>query len=197
VADRDAEVSKIRAQLEAANAAAAEPTGNADADELRRRVAELEDARRTDIAEVQHAHEQLANTQLELKQARHRIEAMRDQLASASVATGASTAEAPDAVPSYAAFDEPAVAEGSPVFEPPDEATVGSRLSAFRKRRSAPRIPDPDDRWEPVAETPAEPEPQDPPAQEISPEGLSLRERLTRAAAARHRVTTPTERDER
>jgi predicted nucleic acid-binding Zn-ribbon protein len=205
VAGRDAELQRVRAELEQVAAQPSAASGDADGDELRRRVGELEDLRRTDIAEVQQAHEQLANAQLELRQARERIEDLEDRarkFAAASVEAGI-----PFQQGGNGAHAEPEMLAGeavtspdSPVFEPPDEATVGSRLSAFRKRRVSSRLEDvpvPAEQWEPpvIAAPHDEPEEHhdDPPMPEITPEGLSLRERLTRAAAARHRVTTPSD----
>ncbi len=210
VAGRDAELQRVRAELEEA---AAQPTAaaseEADGDELRRRVGELEDLRRTDIADVQQAHEQLANAQLELRQARERIEDLEDRarkFAAAGVEAGIPFQQAGNgayAEPEFAA-GEAVTSPDSPVFEPPDEATVGSRLSAFRKRRVSSRIEDvpvPNEQWEPPVigepDDEAEEHHDDPPMPEITPEGLSLRERLTRAAAARHRVTTPSDAEHR
>jgi predicted nucleic acid-binding Zn-ribbon protein len=146
---------------------------NAELDQLRTealaRNAELDRLR----AEVQQVNEQLTSAQLELKQARQRVEGLEDR--------------SPE----------------SPVFEPPDEAAVGSRLSALRKRTSSRSedVPVPTEQSGPpvVAQPHGESEEHhdDPPTPDTSPEGLSLRERLTRAAAARHRVTTPSDTEQR
>jgi hypothetical protein len=154
------------------------------------------------MTEVQQAHEQLANAQLELRQARERIEELEErarQFASAGLDGASPVPNGSAARAEEGRFGEPA--GDSPVFEPPDEATVGSRLSAFRKRRHSPRIeePAPEEQWEPPAAAASDDDAAHEPERtmpEISPEGLSLRERLTRAAAARHRVTTPSERNE-
>jgi predicted nucleic acid-binding Zn-ribbon protein len=140
---------------------------NAELDQLRTeaiaRNAELDRLR----AEVQQANEQSTSAHVEMTPARQPME------------------------------DLEGGSPETPAFEPPDEATVGSRLSAFRKRTSSriEEVPDPTEQLEPavVAQPHGESEEHhdEAPMPDTSPEGLSLRERLTRAAAARHRVTTP------
>lgn len=196
---KNAELDDLRAEANARTAELDRLRADASA-----KVAELEELRRTDVAEVQQAHEQLANARLELRQAHARVEELEEHARkSASAAVDASlrngsNGSTPEA--EHGLFAEP-TGPGSPVFEPAEEATVGSRLSAFHKRRHSPRVeeaPPLEGQRQPatVAEThESEPEPE-PAMPEISPEGLSLRERLTRAAAARNRVSTPSDRDE-
>jgi hypothetical protein len=218
--DLRAEANARTAELELLRSAAA--GGSTEAEQLRARLAvvsaeldqvradaaakatEREELRRTDVAEVQQAHEQLANARLELRRAHARVEELEEHARKSAAATvdaslrNGSNGSTPEA--EHGLFAEP-TGSGSPVFEPAEEATVGSRLSAFHKRRHSPRIeeaPPLEGQRQPatVAEThEAEPEPE-PAMPEISPEGLSLRERLTRAAAARNRVSTPSDSDE-
>jgi DNA repair exonuclease SbcCD ATPase subunit len=156
---------------------------NAELEQLRSGLGER-------AGEVDHARAESAAMTAELEQLRAEAVAKNAELDALRADAGARAAELEQLG---------SLANGSAVFEPPDEATVGSRLSAFRKGRTAPRIAEPADRSDLSAsvDAPPEPEPEgEPAAPEVSPEGLSLRERLTRAAAARHRVTTPTQRDE-
>jgi hypothetical protein len=165
---RTTELDRVRDELRRATAeAAAEPPAEADVDELRRRIAELEDLRRADAEEVRQAHEQLANAHVELEQTRASIE----QLIGISSSVSDTAASEP--------------AEGAPVVgEPGNDAAAGSRPSAFRKRRHAPRTADtPGEQGESPAAEPSD--------ESQASEGLSLGERLTRAAAARQRVSAP------
>ena len=51
-----------------------------DVQTLRERIAELEQARRSDVTELQHAQEALANTQFESAQARRRVKELEERL---------------------------------------------------------------------------------------------------------------------
>jgi hypothetical protein len=62
-----------------------------------------------------------------------------------------------------------------------EEETIATRLSRAKGRK---RVVEPD-----APATPAEPAAPDEPAEAASSGGLSLRERLARAAAARHRLS--------
>jgi hypothetical protein len=157
----------------AAGAGTLEEAG-AKAADLEQRVRELEDARRTDVAELQHAQESLANTQIELTKATRRARELEDRLRELEH----EQVEAP-------AYEAPAYE--APAYETPayvTEAETPSITSRFadlvREHEAAPAA---------VSAAPeAEPTPAAEPAPEPAPdEGLSLRERLARAAAARHR----------
>ena len=106
---------------------------------------------------------------------------------------------APQAPVPVSAARPPAAAprDGDPLFAEPEEDTIAARLTRLRSKKpgaaatAAEKVPadEPSPAEAPVASSrkgrakAAEPEPE-PPAEE----GLSLRERLTRAAAARHRA---------
>jgi chromosome segregation ATPase len=134
---RTAELERVHDELQRATADAqvAAPQDDDQLDELRRRVAELEELRGADAEEVRQAHEQLANAHLELEQTRASIEQL----------LGVSVTSAP--------ADASRLAQESAAAEPHAESGPS--------------------------------------------EGLSLSERLTRAAAARQRVSTPPDRDRR
>ncbi|HEU4529287.1 MAG TPA: hypothetical protein VFT80_15335 [Actinomycetota bacterium] len=153
--DAERDRAELLAQLERYRQAG-EGTGGDDVQALRARVAELEDARRADVTELQRAQETLVNTQFEATQARKQVKELEQQLREAL---------------------------GRPVAaaEPAEEAAPAP---AGRSRRRAPKEAPP----EPVfaQEEPAgQAEPEEP------DEELSLRERLARAAAARHRMSGP------
>jgi hypothetical protein len=162
-----ADLEEARAQLSAGVSAAAEEPAE-DVEALRARIEELEAARRTDIAELQRAREALANTQYEAAQALRRAKELERELAVLRAeALEPAAAEQPEA-------EQPEEEEGRP--------TIGERLAALARERTSDRRP------------PAEPgtaEPEEPAAsaaEQPEEEGLSLRERLARAAAARHRA---------
>jgi prefoldin subunit 5 len=170
---RTAELDRVRDELRrTSEVAAPRPAAQAEVDELRRRIAELEELQLADAEEVQQAHEQLAKAHLELDQTRASIEQLMGISSSVPDTMASELAEA-----------------GRAVAESDDDAAVGSRPSAFRKRRHPPK----------TADTPGEQEesPTTEPSDESeSSEELSLSERLTRAAAARQRVSTPPDPDE-
>ena len=159
------ELAEARAQLSAGVSAAAEGPAD-DVEALRARIEELEAARRTDIAELQRAREALANTQYEAAQALRRAKELERELAVLR-----------EAVPEGAAAPE------GPQEERP---TIGERLAALARERASTSAPTPAGTdapsEEPAGRPSAEPEP------EPAEHGLSLRERLARAAAARHRA---------
>jgi chromosome segregation ATPase len=142
-------------------AAKAEREGKAS--ELAARVEELEAQRRQDVSELQRVQEALANTQLELAAATKRAKQAE------------SSARTLKAVEDVA---EP------PAEEAPDDSleTIAARLSRARGRK---RAVEPEETEAPALEEPEAPEEPDTGAPAV---GLSLRERLARAAAARHRV---------
>jgi chromosome segregation ATPase len=144
-------------------AAKAEREGKAS--ELAARVEELEAQRRQDVSELQHVQEVLANTQLELAAATKRAKQAE------------SSARTLKAVEDVA---EP------PAEEAPDDSleTIAARLSRARGRK---RAVEPEETEAPALEEPEAPAPEEPDTGAPAV-GLSLRERLARAAAARHRV---------
>jgi hypothetical protein len=165
---------------------AASGDGSSAAD-LQARVAELEAARRTDITELQRAQESLANTQVELTNVNRRLKEAEARVR--ELEGGPSAAPEPERpavpVPDYVTRDaaparEPAYASAAEAgYEAPAEmSSFAARLSSLRQEIAAATQPAPE------TVPPPEEEPT-PPAQEE--EGLSLRERLARAAAARHR----------
>lgn len=175
-----AEVGRLTSEMAAAPSAAA--SDGSRVAELEARVRELEDQRRSDVSELQRAHEMLANTQAELTQATRRLKEAEARAAEASVG-----------------------APPEPLSEGVQEPTP-ARTARRRGRREPVPEPEPVEpvgiEPEPAAERPAaasaapapagvgsvEEEPGDLGEPELEEEGLSLRERLTRAAAARHRT---------
>jgi chromosome segregation ATPase len=135
------------------------------ASELAARVEELEAQRRQDVSELQRVQEALANTQLELAAATKRAKQAE------------SSARTLKAVEDVA---EP------PAEEAPDDSleTIAARLSRARGRK---RAVEPEETEAPALEEPEAPAPEEPDTGAPAV-GLSLRERLARAAAARHRV---------
>jgi len=142
-----------------------------DVEALRTRIAELEEARRSDVVELQRAQEALANTQFETTQARRRAKELEVELRDLR---GEPRAPAADAAP-----------EAAP--EPAEEPTsFAARLAHLVAEHEAPKEPAEPDAPAAAPEVPVA----------ASEEGLSLRERLARAAAARHRMAgTPPEPD--
>ncbi|MGE5459480.1 MAG: hypothetical protein ACM3WR_02515 [Solirubrobacterales bacterium] len=158
-AELAAELDRVRAETSKAPGSA----GDDDLERLRQQVAELESARRNDIVELQRAQESLANTQSESIQARRRVKELEEQLQRALSASADASLTA-----------APAIEEASPSY--------ASRLAHLvREREPAPEPARPTS-----APTPAESAPGE--GEEVDESALSLRERLTRAAAARHRM---------
>jgi hypothetical protein len=151
------------AELELARMASTAPIVQAaegSSSELEARLAELEAARRKDIAELQRAQEALANTQFELANANRRLKEAGERAEAGERSEGAG----PEARPA----------------PQPERVRAADRLR--REPVSPPQEPD---RAAPTPEP--EPKPEEAPEEE----GLSLRERLARAAAARHRGGLP------
>jgi hypothetical protein len=147
-AESAAELERVRAETATA------PVGEGDVEGLRARIAELEDARRRDVAELQRAQETLANTQFEATQARKRAKELEEQLQRAGTTP----------------------ATPVPEYVPEPETSFSARLAHLVREHEEP------------PGTGAAPAATEAPAEE---EGLSLRERLARAAAARHRLGPP------
>jgi hypothetical protein len=143
--------------------------------DLESRIAELENARRADVVELQRAQESFANTQVELSNATRKLRdaeaRIRELQAVPAVEPDPRAESAP--VPDYvveAASEDPAISgDDAEVYLTPEDAGNGRdepKKASPRKREATPQ----DEREEPVVE-----------------EGLSLRERLARAAAGRRR----------
>lgn len=150
--------------------------------ELQSRVRELEDQRRKDVSELQRAQEMLVNTQLELTEAARKLKAAEVRMA--ELEAGAAAPALEEAAPELPAPTRArhrggrrARKERAPVEAEAPTETVAPREEALE----APEAP-------PEQERPAEPREPERPVVEEEEEGLSLRERLTRAAAARHRT---------
>ena len=149
--------------------------------ELEARIAELENARRADVAELQRAHESFANTQLELSNTVRKLREAEDRVKELERSGGGSGKASkhrrepapardgePVSVPTYvAAADDP---EAWNEVEDP----FGDSSDAFAAAA------------DPWSDSPA---PAEDPVEEEPAEGLSLRERLSRAAAARKRLS--------
>ena len=176
-----AAVEELRAERSAPAPASADGGGDGPrTDELRARIQELEDLRRSEVAELQRAHEALANTQFEATQARRRMkeleEHVRELEAQGTVADD--------------------VTDGSTPEQPVEPRVVARPVGRERLREAGGmRVldvvpaaePEPD--AEPEREPDAEPPMSAADGQELEDEqALSLRERLSRAAAARHRA---------
>jgi hypothetical protein len=126
----------------------------------------MENQRREEIVELQRSQEALANTQAELMDSTRKLRAAEDRVRELESATGVASSR------------------GVPVYEPSEAEEAPSERPGRRP---------------PVAEPAPEPEPveaardEEPEAEEMPEEALSLRERLARAAAARHRTSQPPE----
>lgn len=154
------EAEAAKGVVEADRAAVAKKAGAAERSvskvaELEARVAELEELRRSEVSELQHAQEALANTQVEATQAVKRAKEAEARVRELEETARTAVETVPE--PTYEVAEE---------FRQP---SITSRLAALH-REPAPEA-------EPTDEGDAAP----------PDEGLSLRERLARAAAARHR----------
>jgi chaperonin cofactor prefoldin len=174
-----AEVGRVTSEM-AARPSAAASDGSRVA-ELEARVRELEDQRRSDVSELQRAHEMLANTQAELTLATRKLKEAEARAAEAAI--GAPPEPVPEGV------QEPAPPRTTrrrgrrePVPEPEPSEPVGVEPEPAAERPAAAASA------EPAPAGSVEEEPADLGEPELGEEGLSLRERLTRAAAARHRT---------
>ena len=148
--------------------------------ELAARVEELEAQRRRDVSDLQHFQEALANTQHELAAATKRAKqaessARKLQAVEDTPDGSAERAGDEDAQASRPERRSRSAKAAEELFAQSDEDTIATRLSRAKGRKGA------DDTVE------AEEEAEEPAAAAPSG-GLSLRERLARAAAARHRA---------
>ncbi len=172
------------ADLEQAGAARADGdasvprTGPGTNQELEARIAELENARRADVVELQRAQESFANTQVELsnatrklREAEARVQELERAGRSRPVRTDDESADEPAPVTSSVTGPD----RDRGIGEGPDDGVPS--LGAFGDGGS-PHV------WETSGDDPEPGAEEEPEA-----EGLSLRERLARAAAARKRLS--------
>jgi hypothetical protein len=143
---------------------------------LQARVAELESHRRSDVAELQRAQESLANTQVELMESNRKLKASEERLRELE---GGATA------PSREATQPGKAKRAAPEPEPVARSAEGDRPAWTYETEDvasefAGLISDE------ATDEQVGSEPEGPPE-----ETLSLRERLARAAAARHRTVQP------
>lgn len=169
------ELDEVRSRASAPAAAGSNGEGTAsNVAQLEARLAEMEAQRQDEISQLQRAHESLANTQAELMQSNRKLRDAQERARELERAGGDVPAPRP-ARPSRRS-------EPAPVAEDESEA------EAFRRRIATMQ----DEMANPEPERGPAPEKVAPPAAEEEPaEPLSLRERLARAAAARHRPGTP------
>jgi hypothetical protein len=162
------ERTKLSEELQRVLAAGSPATAGAEdgegAAQLAARVEELEAQRRQDVSELQRAQEALANAQHELATASKR----------AKVESSVRPLQAVEDVAEASA--EPAPGKGQS-----EEETIATRLSRAKGRK---RVVEAD-----APGAPPEPAAPEEPADAAPSGGLSLRERLARAAAARHRLS--------
>ncbi len=164
----EGERTKLSEELQRVLAADSPATAGAEngerAAQLAARVEELEAQRRHDVSELQRVQEALANAQHQLATASKR----------AKVESSVRPLQAVEDVPEASA--EPAPSKGQS-----EEETIATRLSRAKGRK---RVVEAD-----APGAPPEPAAPEEPADAAPSGGLSLRERLARAAAARHRLS--------
>ena len=208
--------SSLAAELEEARAPAALNADGAGGADAQARIEELERARRSDIAELQSAQEAFANTQVELANSTRKLRESEARIRELEHDLGRPSQGVPTYAPGPAAPRPPSpshddvrpaasavhpVDAGSELDEAIDLQSFEDRVSSLRAGLDAANVKeDQPEAVEPPgrpAVSPPEPQPvsdgrADPAAElDLDPdeEGLSLRERLARAAAARHRGT--------
>lgn len=185
VAGAEQKLAAAEANLVEAAAKVAAPRtrarGKADDDsaekvkELEARLSDLEAQRRSEVGELQRAQESFANTQVEFIEVNRKLKAAEERVR--ELESAPAPAELPAESPGPARFPEPARRRPEPSAEEEPSVEFGSfasRLSSLRQELAA------------QLGTGEEEGPS--PEEEASEEALSLRERLARAAAARHRV---------
>lgn len=180
---------------EAASDGGAEADPSTAVAELRARVAEMEAQRRVEVVELQKAQESLANTQFELMEATRKRKAAEERLrtlesgettaparpAPGAVASERSPEPTSEPVPPEAIVDLEAAEVGGGAARRPRETPVRHPASASGSRGEH----DPGDDDPAADESVADPD-------DETGGDLSLRARLARAAAARHRGPGPT-----
>jgi len=184
---RATDAERTAVELEARARAVEGAPGEPGVAAIQVRVLELEDQRRKDVSELQRAQEMLVNTQVELTEANRRLKAAQARiseleavspLAAAGAGTPIPSLEEAPAVPPRAAKHRGGRRPRKVAAEETEAPEVGAPVEELAVPAGEPT---------PEPEQPAEPEEAERPAAEDE-EGLSLRERLTRAAAARHRT---------
>jgi chromosome segregation ATPase len=173
---------RLAAELDRALAGASPGPVAADdegrAAEIAARVEELEAQRRQDVSELQRLQEALANTQHELTAATKKAkqaESSARRLQAVEATDGTSENEAPDDVAQARSERRSRTAKAAEeLFAQSEEETIATRLSRAKGQKGG---VDPGEPGEPEPEAAAAPS-----------GGLSLKERLARAAAARHRA---------
>ena len=166
--DKLRELEEARASLDEEKDEPAPRVAFGASSELEARIAELESARRADVVELQRAQEAFGNTQVELANATRKLREAESRVRELERSGGGRSALArkaePAPVPAYvAAADDPSAWD-----EVDDEGGLDD-------------VPDtlPAETWsDSVVEH----------SEEAPAEGLSLRERLSRAVAARRRI---------
>jgi len=175
---------RLAAELDRALAGASPGPVAADdggrAAQLAARVEELEAQRRQDVSELERLQEALANTQHELTAATKKAkqaESSARRLQAVEATDGISENEAPDDVAQARSERRSRTAKAAEeLFAQSEEETIATRLSRAKGQKGG---VDPGEAGEPEPEAAAAAAPSG---------GLSLKERLARAAAARHRA---------
>jgi hypothetical protein len=147
--------------------------------EIAARVEELEAQRRQDVSELQRLQDALANTQHELTAATKKAkqaESSARRLQAVEATDGTSENEAPDDVAQARSERRSRTAKAAEELFAQEEETIATRLSRAKGQKGG---VDPGEAGEPEPEAAAAAAPSG---------GLSLKERLARAAAARHRA---------
>jgi hypothetical protein len=156
--------------------------------DLKARIAELETLRREDVSQLQRTQQALANTQYEMTGAARRAKEAEERLRELE-------GESPVPRPLRGAASKPGDADADP-----GEALVSAIETmtppGWVADTSAGEVEGTGEMDVPAA--PADEADEDVPENHVMPskEGMSLRERLTRAAAARHRISAPAEEEQ-
>jgi len=172
-ADREA---ATQAEGEAREADAVKATaakrGAPDLDSLLARIEQMESQRRSDVSELQVAQQSLANTQFELMEATRKLKAAEERLAG----EGGDEPAEEKRPPRRPRTERGLLRHPEPSREPEpvrDAAPTEEEMAVFHPAESA-------------IDRPSDLPPDEETEEDLA--GLSLRERLARAAAARHRT---------
>ncbi len=210
LAESDARLADALARLEELEQARSTVEGDAGAEhDLAARIAELEKARRADIQELHRVQEAFANTQVEFTNTTKKLRESERRIRELEGDAGVRRHGAPTYAPSGERGTPPEPEPTQPVKEERPLEPVGvdsfeDRVSSLRAGLAAANDLSwdldretagdqlPDQGLPPMPPVPdvggLEPEvPEPDPELDLEAEGLSLRERLARAAAARHR----------
>lgn len=171
--ERDAAATHAADEVRSADAVkASAKRGSPDLASLQTRIEEMESQRRSDVSELQMAQQSLANTQFELMEATRKLKSAEERLASEGgdePAEGKRATRRPRSELGLLRHPEPS-RESEPAG---DLEPAADEMSAFHPAESQ-------------IETPPHLPPDEVTEEDLA--GLSLRERLARAAAARHRT---------